>query len=427
MNIDFQKLPKSEAKLTIELTEAEMEKYEQAATAELQEHVTVPGFRKGHVPAEVLKDHVGEQAFMAQVLDSAIGASYEEAVHSKDLHPVAYPKISIVSDKPLKYEAVVALRPEVSFKKDPKNLTLKREKVEVNEKEVKEVIENFLERFKSWKDVTRAAKKGDRVELDFDGFDEDGIALEGTSSKNHPVVLGSNSLIPGFETEVEGMEIGQEKDFWITFPKDYHKDSFKNKKVKFHIKLNRIEESEDRVADDAWAQEVSGEPTKTLATMKSDIEKELVAQKEIQEDGRLENEFLKQLAEHVEAEVPDALVEREIDMMVERVKEDVEKRKENWDEYQETLKKEGKDLREELRKTAAEQVLIRLGLEKLFELENPEISEADVEQEVERLLGRYPEQFKEMLRPRYAEGTEEREYMKQTVRFKKLVKGHVKN
>ena len=427
MNIELQKLAKSEVKLTIELTEADMQKHEHEATEELQHHVTVPGFRKGHVPAEVLKDHVGEQAFLAQVLDSAIGASYEEAVRSKELRPVAYPKIQILSDKPLKYEAIVALRPEVGFKKDPKNLVLKRKEVEVNEKDVKEVIENFLERFKNWKDVTRTAKKGDRVEIDFDGFDEEGVALEGTSSKNHPVILGSNSLIPGFEDEVEGMEIGQEKDFWITFPKDYHKDSFQNKKVKFHIKLNRVEESEAREADDSWAQEVSGEPNKTLEEMKKDIHSELLVQKEVQEDSRLENEFLKELAEHVEAEVPDALVEREIDLMVERVKEDVEKRKENWDEYQENLKKEGKDLREELRKTAAEQVLVRLGLEKLFELENPEVSEEEVEAEVEKILGRYPEQFREMLRGRYAPGTEEREYMKQTTRFKKLVKGHVKN
>ncbi len=427
MNIEIQKLPKSEAKLIIELTEAEMQKHEEKATEELQEHVNVPGFRKGHVPAEVLKDHVGEQAFMGQVLDTAIGESYEEAVRSKELHPVAYPKIQILTDKPLKYEAIVALRPEVNFKKDPKNLFVKKEKVEVDEKEVKVVIENFLERFKTWKDVTRAAKKGDRVELDFDGFDEEGIALEGTSSKNHPVILGSNSLIPGFETEVEGMEVGQEKDFWITFPKDYHKESFQSKKVKFHIKLNRVEESEDRTADDAWAKEVSGDQTKDLETMKKDIHQELIVQKEVQEEGRLENEFLKELATHVEAEVPEALVEREIDLMVERIKEDVEKKKGNWEEYQEELKKEGKDLRAELRKTAAEQVIVRLGLEKLFELENPEVTESEVEAEVEKILGRYPEQFKEMLRARYAPGTEEREYMKQSARFKKLVRGHTKN
>ena len=427
MNIEIQKLEKSEVKLTIELTLEEMKKHEEKATEELQDHVNVPGFRKGHVPFEVLKDHVGEQAFMAQVLDTAIGVSYEEAVRGKDLHPVAYPKIQILTDKPLKYEAIIAVRPEVNFKKDPKNLTVKKEKVVVDEKEVKQVIENFLERFKSWKDVTRAAKKGDRVEIDFDGFDEEGIALEGTSSKNHPVILGSNSLIPGFETEVEGMEVGQEKDFWITFPKDYHKESFQNKKVKFHIKLNRVEESEDRVADDAWAKEVSGDQTKDLEGMKKDIHQELIQQKEIQEEGRLENEFLKQLAEHVEAEVPEALVEREIDLMIERIKEDVEKKKGNWEEYQEELKKEKKDLREELRKTAAEQVVVRLGLEKLFELENPEVTEEEVEAEVEKILGRYPEQFKEMLRARYAPGTEEREYMKQSARFKKLVKGHTQN
>ncbi len=423
MNIEFQKLEKSEAKLTIALSVEEMGLYEQKAAQELQDHVTVPGFRKGKVPFEVLKDHIGEQAFLAQVMDTALSESYEKAVREKELYPVAYPKIQILEGSPLKFEAIVPLRPEVKFKKDAEKISIKREKVAVDEKEVKEVIENFLERFKNWKDVERAAKKGDRVEIDFDGFDGD-IAMEGTSSKNHPVVLGSGSLIPGFEEEVIGMKKEEEKDFDIIFPKDYHKESFQNKKLRFHVKLNRVEEAESRTADDAWAQEISGEKEKTLESMKKDIHSELEKQKELQEDSRLENEFLKTLLDHVEAEVPEALIEREIDFMVERIKSDLEKRKESFEEYSEKLQKEGKELRKELHKTAAEQVLIRLGLEKLFEMENPEVSEADIEEEVEKLLARYPAEFKEMLRGRYGEGTEERENLKQTARFKKLVKNH---
>lgn len=425
MNIELQKLEKSEVKLIIELSAEEMKGYEEKAVEELQEHVEVPGFRKGKVPFEVLKDHVGEQALLGQTMDMAISISYEEAVRSKGLKPVAYPKIQILESTPLKFEAIVALIPEVKFKKDTKNLSVKRGEVKVDEKEVKEVVENFLERFKVWKDVDRPAKKGDRVEIDFDGFDGE-IALEGTSSKNHPVILGSGALIPGFEDQIIGMKKEEEKDFDIVFPKDYHKASFQEKKVRFHVKLNRIEESEDRVADDAWAKEVSGDPEKTFEVMKKEIHEELHKQKELQEDSRVENEFLKELLDHVETEVPEVLVEREIDLMVERIKSDLEKRKESFEDYVKELEKEGKELRKELHKTASEQVIIRLGLEKLFELENPEVTEEEVEAEVEKLLGRYPEQFKVMLKERYAKGTEDHEYVKQTARFKKLVKGHTK-
>ncbi len=428
MQIDVQKLEKSEVKLVIKLSAEEMKAYEEKAAEELQGQVKIDGFRAGHVPLDVLKEHVGDQGFLGATMDIAIGDAYEKAVHEKELRPVSYPKINITSHEPLlEFEAVVALLPEVKFKKDPTKLTVKRKKAVVEDKEVHEVIENFMERSKKWTDVTRAAQKGDRVEIDFDGFDEGGAPLDGTASKNHPVVLGSNSLIPGFEDEVVGMSIADEKDFWITFPKDYHSKVFQSKKVRFHIKLNRVEEGQKQEANDDWAKEVSGDKEKNLVSMKEDIKVELTKQKGHQEESRLEEEFLKVLMEHVEAEVPDALVEREIEFMVKRLKEDMEKQKRNWEEYEKELKEQGKDLHKELHKPAAEQVLIRLGLEKLMEMEKPEVSEEDIQEEISRLLGNYPPEFQAMLKERYAEGTEGRETVKGAARFKKLIRGHTED
>lgn len=427
MQIDLQKLEKSEVKLTIKLTQEEMKPFEEKAAEELQGQVKIDGFRQGHVPFDVLKEHVGDQAFLGATLDLAIGETYEKAVHEKELRPVAYPKINITSHEPLEYEAVVPLVPEVKFKKDPSKITLKRQKPQVEDKEVHTVIENFLDRSKKWTDVTRAAQKDDRVEIDFDGFDEAGVPLDGTSSKNHPVVLGSNSLIPGFEDEVVGMNMGEEKDFWITFPKDYHSAAFKNKKVKFHIKLDRIEEGSKQTATDDWAKEVSGDKEKTLVTIKEDIKTELSKQKGLQEDARLEEEFLKALIEHVEAEVPDSLIEREIEFMVKRLKEDMERQKRSWEEYEKELTEQGKDLHKELHKPAAEQVLIRLGLEKLMEMEKPEISEEDIQEEIDRMLGQYPPEFQAMLKERYAPGTEGHETVKGSARFKKLIRSHTED
>lgn len=427
MQIDLQKLEKAEVKLTVKLTAEEMQEYEKKAVEELQDKVNVPGFRKGHVPLDVLKEHVGDQAFLGASLDIAISAAYEKAVREKDLKPVDYPKVNILAHSPLEFEAIVPLLPEVKFKKEPTAIKVKRQKVSVDEKEVHEVIENFLERSKKWTPVTRAAQKEDRVEIDFDGFDEEGVPLDGTSSKNHPVVLGSNSLIPGFEDEVVGMNVGDSKDFWITFPKDYHSKAFQNKKVKFSIKLNQVEEGKKAVADEDWAKEVSGDKDKTLAAMKEDIKNELAKQKEYQEEARLEEEFLKVLMDHVEAEVPESLIEREIEFMESRLKKDLERQKKSWEDYENELKEQGKDLHKELHKPAAEQVLIRLGLEKLMEMEKPEISEADIQVEVDRLLGQYPDEFKAMLRERYAEGTEGRETVKGAARFKKVLRAHTED
>lgn len=412
--------------MTVELTPEEMLAYRAKAVAELQDKVKVPGFRAGKIPENVLLEHVGEQAFMGQTLDFALSDTYEAAVHQEKIRPVAYPKIQILAHDPLKYEAIIPVLPEVKFKKEVEKVTVSRTKPEVKDEEVEEVLKNFLKRTVEWKDVEGEAKKGHRVEVDFDGQDMEGVPLEGTSSKNHPVVLGEGSLIPGFEDELVGMKKGEEKDFEIVFPKDYHSKKFQNKKVKFHVKIGRIEEGKEEELSDAFAQKVSGDAKKTLPDLRKEIHHELHTQKEYQEDVRLENEFLKELLTVVEAEVPEALIEKEIDFLIERLKEDLKQRKQSWEDYEKEMQEEGKDLRKELYKPAVEQVLIRLGLERLFELENPEVTEAEIEEEIERLLGRYPEEFRAMLKGRYAEGTNEREMIRSGVRLRKVVKKHTK-
>lgn len=418
MHVSIQKLEKSEIKLIVELTIEEMDAYQKKAVQELQDKVKVPGFRSGKIPQDVLIQNIGEQAFLGQVLDLALSETYEEAVRKEGLRPVDHPKLQILGQDPLKYEAILPVLPELKFKKEPKELTLARKKQSVEEKEIQEVLENFAKRTVDWKDVEREAKKGDRVEIDFDGQDMEGVPLDGTSSKNHPVVLGEGSLIPGFEEEIMGMKKGEEKDFEIVFPKDYHSEKFQSKKVKFHVKLGRIEEGTPSEINDAFAQKVSGDEKKTLPVLKEELRVELHKQKEYEEDVRLENEFLKELVKIVEAELPEALIEKELDFMAKRIKEDAEKRKQKWEETEET--------RKELRKPAMEQVLLRLAMERLFEMENPEVTEQEIEEEIDQLLGRYPEEFRMMLKGRYAEGTQEREMVRSGARLKKIVKAHTK-
>lgn len=426
MQVSADKHEKSQIKLVVELTADEMAPYRTKAVAELQDKVKVDGFRAGKIPEDVLVEHIGEQAFMGQVLDIALSESYEKALHQEKIRPVAFPKVQILAHDPLKYEAIIPVLPEIKFKKEAEKVTVTRQKPEVKDEEIEDVLKNFVKRTVEWKDVEREAKMGDRVEIDFDGQDMEGVPLDGTSSKNHPVVLGEGSLIPGFEDQIANMKKGEEKDFEIVFPKDYHSKQFQNKKVKFHIKLNRIEEGKADEINDAFAQKVSGDEKKTLPTLKDEIRSELAKQKDYEEDIRLENEFLKELLAVVEAEVPDALIEKETDFLIERLKDDLKRRKQSWEDYEKQMAEEGKDIRKELAKPALEQVLIRLGLERLFELENPEVTEEDIEAEIEQLLGRYPEEFRMMLKGRYAEGTQEREMVRSGVRLRKVVKAHTK-
>ena len=424
MKVQVEKLEKSEIKLTIEVSEEKVKSYREKAVKELQGQVKVPGFREGEIPADVLEKHMGEQAFMGHVLDLAISHTYEEAVKQEKLRPIAYPKIQILEQKPLKYEAIIPTLPEVKWKKDVSKLKVKRQAVKVEESEMEEVLENLKKRSTKWNEVDRAAKKGDRVEVDFDGFDEKEVPLEGTSSKNHPLVLGEGGMIPGFEDEIEGMKKDEEKEFKITFPKDYHAKHFQGKGVKFKVKLHKIEESEEAKIDDDFVKEITGGNRKNVAELKEEIKEEVGKQKETQETGRLENEFLKSLADYVDIEVPDSLIEREIDLILERMKQDLTQRGVKWEDYEKEMKEQGKEIRKELRKTAEQQVLIRLGLETLYEEEKTEVTDKEIDAEIETMMGHYPPEFKTMMAERYKDGSQEKEQLKNMLMLRKLVAAH---
>jgi len=250
--------------------------------------------------------------------------------------------------------------------------------------------------------------------------------LDGTASKNHPVILGSNSLIPGFEDEVIGMKKGEEKDFNITFPKDYHSKVFRSKKVKFHVKLNRIEESEETKLDDDFAKELTAGKHKTLKSLKEEIKEELKHQKEHDEEARLENEFLDELSKLIKAEVPEELLKRERDFLKGRIEKDLEQKGMNWDQYKEMMKGKKKDIEKEVASQAEKQVLIRLGLEKLYIDEKIEVSEKEVETEIGHMLGHYPAEYADKVRENYKEGSQARDQIKNGIMLKKLVKKHTK-
>ncbi|MFT7184269.1 MAG: trigger factor [Oceanicoccus sp.] len=426
MKVNVEKLKDSEIKISIELTAEEMKPHRAAATKELQGQVKIDGFRKGSIPQDLLEKHVGKEAFMGQVMDIAIGKTYEQVIRDEKIQPVDYPKVNIITPEPLNYEATVSVLPEVEWTKDLKKLSVKKKALKVEDKEVDEVLENLKGKSTKWNDVKRAAKMEDRVEVNFDGFDEGGAPIDGTSSKNHPVVLGSNSLIPGFEEEVVGMKIDEKKDFDIVFPEDYHSKKFQKKKVKFKIELKRIEESAKPELNDEFAKEITGGHRKTMKELKEEIVEELQKQKERQEELQLETDFLKELPKYAKAHIAQVLIDREIDFMSERMKEDLKKQGKSWEDYEKEMKEKKKDIRKELEKPAKEQVLIRLALEAAYDVQKIEVNDKEIKVEIEEMILRYPPQFAEMARERMKEGGEEWSKVFNQLRLRKLVALHTK-
>lgn len=421
MKVNKEKLEKSQIKLTIELEPEALIKYRSEAAKELQDKVNVPGFRKGHMPIEVLEKHIGEQSFLAHTIEIALSDSYEEAIAQEKIQPLEYPKINVVSHNPLKYEATVSVMPEIEIKKGYEKVKVKQKKVEIKKEEIDQVLENLKKQSLKWHDVERASKKGDRLEVDFEGKDETGVPLDGTKSKNHPIIIGDNNFIPGFEDELIGLKKDEEKDFDIVFPKDYHNKAFQSKKVKFHIKVGRIEEAEDLKVDDKFVEEFTKGKHKTLKELEDEIKKEITHQKEAEMDVEMENEAIEKLAEFVKAEVPDILIEREIDYILNGFKSDLKRRGVTWEDYLKTKNKEEKELRKEYTKQAEKQVVIRLGIEKLYELENVSVDDKGIEGELTELLKNYPPEYADKIKDSHKEGTKGREMLTNRLMLKKLL------
>lgn len=406
MKVSKEVLSKTQVKLTIELDQKSFDSHKAHTLEHLREEVEVPGFRKGHAPEAMIIQKIGEQAFEMEVMDHAISHAYSDALHQEKLQPVDYPKIEVTGTDPLSFTALVDLMPELSWKKDLKSLKLKANAVEVGDLDVEEVLQNLLKNSALWIKKDAKAEDGDRVEIDFDGFDEEGVALEGTSSKNHPLILGSNSFIPGFEEALVGASEGDEKSFEVVFPADYGKEDFQNKKVRFEVKVHQVERQELPELNDEFVQSITGGARANVAELKEEIQTELKAQRERNEMIRLEEEFITELLPYIDFEVSDAMVERELSWM------------------REAMKKEApsdEDGEKEEKKQAREMIQIRMALETLYKERAVEVKTDEVMQELSFMMSRYPQEFKAMLLERYKPGSQEWRQVENQLKVRKVM------
>ncbi len=403
MQIEVKNLPKSEVKLTIELSAEETQKYMEKAASQVSEVVKVPGFRPGHVPLDVLKGHVREGVIENHMIELAVPDTYSDALAKEKVKAISRPKVNILGTDPLKYEAVVATYPQVSVDGYEK-IKIDKKEVKVEDKDVDEVLAEIQKKHATFKEVDRAAKKGDRVEVDFEGFDEGGAVLESTKSKNHPVILGEGTLVPGFEEELEGVKKGEEKEFTVTFPKDYFHKPFQGKKVKFKAKMNTVAEVELPGLTPDFLKKIAGAEI-GLDEVKLNIRTNLEHERKHEEHDRRENEYLEEVIKHTKVELPDSLVDEEVEGMIQEFSDELEGRGLNLQKYLEATKKEIKDLKEERKKEAQKRLSLRFGLQHLFEQEKIQVSDADIKKELEKIKNLYPENERYKIDQEYKEGS----------------------
>ncbi len=398
LKYEIKKLPKSEIEIQVTVPEEDMEIHRKKACDEISREVKVKGFRPGHVPEHVLENYVQKEYITGKAQEIALQKTYADIVIKDKIQVISRPRVKIEKEEPFTYIATVAVLPDVEID-DYKSIKIPKEDVKVTDKDIEAVIEDMKKYATTYKDVERKAKKGDRVEIDFEGFDK-GKPVENTKSKNHPVILGENTLIPGFEDNIIGMEKDGEKEFDITFPKDYGKEDFRNKKLKFKVKLNRIEEPKEPEVDENLVEKVTGRK-KSVEDFKKDIEKNIKAKKDQQAEQERENKYLEELLRKTKVEIPDSLINEETEYILKDMKDDIEMKGLKFEQFLEHNKLTEEGLKKKYGKEAERRIKVRLALQELIKNEKIEVSEKEIKDEFDIMKSHYPEEEAAKLEQEY--------------------------
>lgn len=424
MDIKKKIINDSQVQLTIDIPVGMLNIYSDRAYKKLAANVKIPGFRPGKAPRHMVEREVGSDAFNKEILESAIQDTFYQAIVKEKVVTLGPPEIKVIKFVPtdgLTYEATVTTLPEVSLP-DFKSIKIKKKDIIVEKKEIEEVIEGLRKKNADLKEVSRAAKEGDKVEVDFEGF-LDNLPFEGGKSENHPLVLGSKTMIPGFEEGILGMKKDEAKEVEITFPKDYHAGHLADKKTKFKIKLNRLEEVILPELNDDFVKKVS--PFKTVSEFRKDVEKRIRENKEAEENKKLEEELLEKAVEKLKVKVPETLIAEEVHGMMHELEHNLTHSGIEMEKYLGHIKKSKEELEKDMRVDAEKRVKIGLLISEIIKKEKISVSEDEVRDEIEditKFIG--PERLEEA--KNFYDSPEGKRSVENNILTKKVI-GWIKN
>lgn len=392
MQVTQKNLSDTNVQLTIAADATMLNAAKEEALNHIAKSVKLQGFRQGKAPLALVEKSADPTALQSEFLDIAMNQLYVAALDEQKLRPVAQPKVNVKKFVPfdaLELEIEVEVVGAITLA-DYKKIKLEKPAISITAKDVDEVIANLQTREAEKVDVERAAKDGDEVTLDFKGVDaETKEAIQGADGKDYPLVLGSNTFIPGFEPEVTGLKAGEEKTFDITFPKDYGVAALQSRKVTFTITVKSVKEVQKAKLDEAFAAKVG--PFKTVEELKADVKKQLESEKEYQNDREFVDNLVLKIAEESTVAIPAVLVEEQIDRMEQEERQNLMYRGETWQEH---LEREGvtdEEHRERMKGDAQLRVKAGLVLAEIAEAEKVVVTPEELEIRMQLLKGQYPD------------------------------------
>lgn len=419
MSLQVERLEHNMAKLTIEVPAEEVEKALQAAYLKERGKISLPGFRKGRVPRQMIEKMYGPEVFYDEAANRMISEAYAKAYDECELELVSQPKIEITQlekGKEFIFTAEVAVKPEVKLG-EYKGLKVDKVSTRVTQKEVDEEIDKERERNARTIDVTdRAVQDKDQITLDFEGF-VDGVAFEGGKASDYPLTIGSGAFIPGFEDQLIGANIDEEKEINVTFPEEYQAKELAGKAAVFKCTVHSIKAKELPELDDEFVSDVS-EKSETVDAYKAEVKAKIKERKENEGKQKREDQSVEQAVTNAEMDIPEAMISFQSRQMVDDFARRIMQQGMTMEQYFQFTGLSEEKMMEEFKPEAEKRIRTRLTLEAIVAAENIEVSEERLDEELQKMADSYKmevDKLKEYM------GENEKKQMKEDIAIQEAV------
>ncbi|MCM3715072.1 trigger factor [Alkalihalobacillus oceani] len=397
MTTKWEKLEGNEGVLTVDVAAEKVDEALDQAFKKVVKKVNVPGFRKGKVPRALFEKQFGVEALYQDALDILLPEAYAGAVDETGIQPVDRPEIDIEKMEKganLVFTAKVTVKPEVTLG-EYKGLEVEEKDTTVTDEDVDAELKSLQERQAELVVVEDGAiENGDTAVMDFEGF-VDGEAFEGGKAENYSLEIGSGQFIPGFEEQLVGLKAGEEKDVEVTFPEEYHAENLAGKPATFKVKIHDIKRKQLPELDDEFAKDAN-EEVETLDELKKELKDKLQKDKEHEAHHEIRDTLVEKAAENATIDIPEAMITTEVDRMMQEFEQRLQMQGMNLEMYYQFSGQDESAMREQFKVDGEKRVRINLTLEAIADAENLEVTEEDVDKELEKMAEMYQRSVEEI-------------------------------
>lgn len=396
MKATSKKLKNAITEIKVTFDNEEWQEAKDEAIKKLAKNVKIDGFRPGKAPMAMIKSKISKGSILEEATDIILQKKYAEILINKKVSPVAQPQLSVekVDEDGLSVKMLVPVKPKVELG-TYKGLEVKKDKVTVSKKDIDAMLENHQQQFAELSvKEDGVVVNGDTAVIDFEGF-VDGVAFEGGKGENHPLEIGSGSFIPGFEEEVIGMKVNEEKDINVTFPEDYQAE-LAGKEAVFKVVVHEIKTKTLPEIDDELAKDVNIEGVETLDQLKEHIKTQLKSQKTTEADNKYNEDIFKAIIDNSTVDESEALVKEECNIMLQEIEQNLQQQGMTFELYEQFTGKNKDSILEDVKPQAADRVKLNAILAAIVEEEKLEVSSEDVEKELQEIATYYQKDIEEV-------------------------------